>query len=114
MVIDELSSNEMIGRELGARLREVRIAFPLTQSQLASRAGVSRRTVANLEKGADVTTGSLISVLRALGLLSRMDLLVPEREPHPLELLNQAPRRQRVRASRGAEAASGWKWGDEQ
>ncbi|MEC4272553.1 helix-turn-helix domain-containing protein [Adlercreutzia sp. R25] len=114
MTIDDFASNEAVAKELGDRLRQARIGYPLTQAQLARRAGVSQRTVANLERGADVTTGSLVSVLRALGLLSRMEMLVPAQEPGPLELLSEEPRRQRVRASRKTGTGTAWKWGDEQ
>ncbi|NBJ66950.1 transcriptional regulator [Enterorhabdus caecimuris] len=114
MVIDDFISNQTVGVELGRRLRASRIAYPLTQAQLAERAGVSQRTVANLEKGADVTVASLVSVLRALGLLSRMDLLVPAPETRPSDLLHERAPRQRVRPSRKVISGGDWKWGDEQ
>lgn len=114
MMIDDFASNEAVAKELGDRLRQARIDYPLTQAQLARRAGVSQRTVVNLERGAEVTTGSLVSVLRALGLLSRMELLVPAREPGPLELLSETSRRQRARAPRKTDMETSWKWGDEQ
>lgn len=114
MVITELSSNAETGAELGRRLRDCRIAYPLTQAQLAKRAGVSLRTIANLEKGADVTTGSLVSVLRALGLLSRMDMLVPQTEVRPSEQLAGKPKRRRVRTASKKDEPTTWKWGDEQ
>lgn len=114
MVIDDFISNQTVGVELGRRLRASRIAYPLTQAQLAERAGVSQRTVANLEKGADVTVASLVSVLRALGLLSRMELLVPAPETRPSDLLHERAPRQRVRPSRKVISGGDWKWGDEQ
>lgn len=114
MVIDDFISNQAVGGELGRRLRASRIAYPLTQAQLAERAGVSQRTVANLEKGSDVTVTSLVSVLRALGLLSRMDLLVPVPETRPSDLLHEHAPRQRVRPSRKVISGGDWKWGDEQ
>lgn len=113
MAIDDLSSNEAVCAELGRRLRSSRVAFPLTQAQLAERAGVSPRTIANLEQGGDVTVGSLVRVLRALGLLSRMDALVPKDEPRPTELAANKPKRQRVRPPKNPTTNT-WKWGDEQ
>lgn len=114
MRIDDLASNEAVAAEIGRRIQSARIAYPLTQAQLAERSGVSQRTVANLERGSDVTMGSLVSVLRALGLLSRMDVLVPGEEVRPADLLAGRPRRQRVRPSIKAAPSSSWKWGDEQ
>lgn len=114
MVIDDLSSNEVVLEELGRRVKRARIAFPLTQSQLAARSGVSPRTISNLESGADVTLTSLIGILRALGLLSRADLLVPDEKTRPADLLAGKPERQRVRPSTKIETSRSWKWGDEQ
>ncbi len=114
MDIDDYLSNEAVGAELGRRIKDARIAFPLTQLELARRAGVSQRTIANLEKGAEVTMGSLVSVLRALGLLSRMDLLVPKAEVRPTKLVDQVPKRQRATSPKyRKKPATSWKWGDE-
>jgi transcriptional regulator with XRE-family HTH domain len=45
----------------------------LTQSQLANRAGVGRRTIVRLESGdSTVTVENLLRVLRALGLLDAL------------------------------------------
>lgn len=114
MHIDDLTSNEAVAAEIGRRIQSARISYPLTQAQLAERSGVSQRTVANLERGSDVTMGSLVSILRALGLLSRMDMLVPDEEVRPAELLAGTPRRQRVRTSSKTTPSRSWKWGDEQ
>ena len=78
MKITILSSNEQVLAELGARIRAARIDTPLTQAELAERAGLSPYTVANLERGHDVNLGSLLSVLRALDMLENADALVPE------------------------------------
>ena len=115
MIIDDLTSNEGAMTELGLRIKDARIAFPLTQHELAQRAGVATKTVANLERGADVTTGSLISILRALGLLSRMELLVPSHEVRPSKIAAKKPKRQRaVSAKHRSKPSGAWKWGDEQ
>ncbi len=54
---------------LGAALREVRTAHGWTQAELAERAGVSRRLVIELERGARPRTElvRVFAVLRALG-----------------------------------------------
>ena len=113
MLIDDLASNDAIAIELGARLRDARIDLLLTQDDLAKRAGVSKRTIANAERGTDLTRGSLMSILRALGLLSRMELLVSAREARPSDLAKQARPRQRVRTPKAAKRDSTWEWGDE-
>lgn len=114
MQITDFCSNEAVLKELGARIRLARIDYPLSQEELAKRAGISKRTVMNMERGADVTLGSLISVLRALNLLSRIDMLVDSDQLRPSELLAQRMQPKRVRASKKASETTPWKWGDEQ
>ncbi|MCQ3807293.1 MAG: helix-turn-helix domain-containing protein [Acidimicrobiaceae bacterium] len=53
---------------LGDELRRLRMDAALTQSELASKAGVSRRWVGNAEKGhVGGEIGKLMMVVRALG-----------------------------------------------
>src|SRR3546814_3845382 len=61
------TANE-ISRELGARLKIVRIAHGLTQPELAKKAGVSLSTVRNLARTGDCSLGTLIKVAQAMGL----------------------------------------------
>ena len=114
MQITDFCSNEAVSKELGARIRRTRIDYPLSQEELANRAGISKRTVMNMERGADVTLGSLISVLRALNLLSRIDMLVDSDQLRPSELLVQHTQPKRIRAWKRPHSATSWKWGDEQ
>lgn len=113
MEITAFTSNDATLVEIGQRLKDARIGFSLTQAQLAERSGVSLRTIANLESGHDITFGNLISILRALGLLSRLELIAPRPEVRPSALAAQKPKRQRVRRT-DAQAPLSWKWGDEQ
>lgn len=54
--------------ELAARIRSQRIEREWSQFELAERAGVSRPTVARVERGDDVSTATLVKVAGALGL----------------------------------------------
>ncbi|MCD0172535.1 helix-turn-helix transcriptional regulator [Micrococcus luteus] len=54
-------------------VRDTRRLAGWSQAQLAERADVSRPTVARLEAGLDVSTGSLAKVLRALELQVRIE-----------------------------------------
>lgn len=115
MRITGLESNDAIAREIGARIKQVRIAYPLTQGELAERAGISLKTVSNLETGRDVRLGSLLSTMRALGMLANADVLVPERLPSPSDYIELGHDRQRATSPCNRHAPSGrWKWGDEQ
>ena len=76
----------------------------LTQAQLADRAGVSRSTVQNLERGdGGVSLENLLRVLRALGLMDRLaHALDPyESDVGRLRSDEQLPRRVRPRSLTG-------------
>lgn len=109
-------SDEVVLADLGRRLTRRRIALDLTQTELARQAGVGKRTLERIEAGESSQTTNLIRVLRALGLLPRLELLVPSEAPSPMAVLRQQGRvRKRVRRSRrsDAPAARPWTWGDE-
>lgn len=52
--------------ELGAQIREMRLARGWTVKELADWAGVTRKTIYDLEAGKDVMAKTLLSVLKAL------------------------------------------------
>src|SRR5690606_28813663 len=91
-------SDEAIQRALAERLSRQRISAALTQAQLARRAGVSPRTVVRMEAGQGGDLRNLIRVLRALGLVTGFNALVPALPPSPIEQLKlRGKQRQRVR-----------------
>ena len=101
-------------RELGQRLTRARLDRNLTQADLAREAGVSKRTVERLEAGESTQLGNLLRVLRALDLLGRLDALVPDSAPSPVEQLRLAGRtRERVRRATSRKGAKPWTWNDE-
>jgi len=69
--------NESILIELGNRLASERLRQGSTQAALASRSGVSKRTIERIESGHSAQFGSVISLLRALSLLDRLEQLTP-------------------------------------
>jgi transcriptional regulator with XRE-family HTH domain len=94
-------SDEAVLVELGERARQMRLNRDESQSELAARAGVSVETIRKLEDGRNVSMTTLIKVLRALGILDRLDQVVPEVGPSPIQLLEmQGRRRQRASGSR--------------
>lgn len=54
-------------RDIGVSIREARKASGWTQHELAREADVSRPTIARVETGGNVSTGSLRKILNALG-----------------------------------------------
>ncbi len=85
--------------DIGRRLRGYRLQQNVSQADVARRAGVSLRTVQNLESGADSQFSTVVRVLRALGRLDAVDSLLPTPSVSPMRLLEtQGRARQRARA----------------
>jgi transcriptional regulator with XRE-family HTH domain len=117
MKITKLAADEVVLSQLGERLARIRLDRNLTQAELATQAGVSKRTVERLEAGTVGTQLSgFIRVCRALGVIERFDLLVPEPVPSPVEQLKMAGRtRQRASTAKPAKpSVRKWQWGDKQ
>lgn len=114
MKIQMHTNDESVLRELGARMCRVRLEHNLTQAALAVQAGVSSRTVERLESGeVAIQLSGFIRVCRALGLLDRFDVLVPEPTVSPIAKL-KLQGRERKRASRSktpAVKSKKWEWG---
>jgi len=116
MKITKQATDDVVLAELGGRLARIRLERNLTQGQLAAQAGVSKRTVERLEAGAVATQLSgFIRVCRVLGVLERLNALVPEPVPSPIAQLKLRGRqRQRASATKAAEASGKtWQWGAE-
>jgi len=114
MKITTQLSDQAILQELGGRLAGARIERDLTQAALAERAGVAKRTVERLESGEVATQLSgFLRVCRALGLLDRLDVLLPESTPGPMaQLKRQGRRRRRATGRKKAQADTKWSWGE--
>lgn len=82
--------------ELGERLKTLRIHRNLDQVTLSARAGISVRTLRNLESGSGSSLRTLIEVVRALGRESWLDLIAPVPSINPLMLTRTAAPRQRA------------------
>jgi transcriptional regulator with XRE-family HTH domain len=116
MKISGVNADDAILAELGQRLTRTRLERNTTQNQLATEAGVSKSTVERIESGAETRLSSFIRILRVLGLVDRLDQLVPEPLPSPIERLKlQGKRRRRAATVAKVDDASSttWTWGDE-
>lgn len=109
------SSDERILAELGGRIERARLDANLTQAALAREAGISKRTLERLEAGQSTQLTNLLRVLRALGLLERIDALVPEAVPSPVQQLELEGRtRERASPQRARRpSAKPWTWADD-
>ncbi|MCX5755065.1 MAG: helix-turn-helix transcriptional regulator [Gemmatimonadetes bacterium] len=89
-----------IMRELGARIRALRIARNITAHDIAARAGLSATTVINAEAGRNPRLETVVKLLRELGRLDALDAFIPAPTMAPLDLLKRRGRpRQRASGS---------------
>ncbi len=94
----ENMSPAAIAEELGYRLKQARLNADLTQTEVASRSGLHRRTILNAEKG-KVQLENLIAILISLNTADQLNLLLPVQEISPLQLAKLKGKK-RQRASR--------------
>ena len=79
-------SDPAIIKQLGDRIKELRIRRGMRQEDLADKSGISLSTITKIEKGLPVSILLFISVLRTLGLLENLDLLIPEIGISPIQM----------------------------
>src|SRR5690606_4893349 len=94
---------DQLQQQLGEAVRRLRLERDIDQVTLAEMAGVSRRTVINLEQGRGATTATLVSIVDALGAADWIDALPPPATVSPMALLRlqqEQDRSQPRRASR--------------
>lgn len=114
MKFTNLLTDDAITSEMGDRLAHLRLRRNQSQGQLAKEAGISKRTLERIEAGQSVQLRSLVRVLRALDLLSRLEAILPYPEPSPRELVElRGKERLRASGSSTEEATLGtdWTWG---
>lgn len=91
--------------ELGERLKTLRIHRNLDQATLSARAGISVRTLRNLESGSGSSLRTLIQVVRALGREQWLETIAPVPTINPLMLTRTASPRQRASKPRVRKSA---------
>jgi transcriptional regulator with XRE-family HTH domain len=114
MKITKQTTDAVVLAEMGRRLARVRLERNLTQIQLAEEAGVSKSTVQRLELGGvSPQLSGFIRVCRVLDLIERLDLLVPEPVPSPVEQLKLGGKNRRRASKARKPSTKKWQWGDE-
>lgn len=109
-----LASSEQIEVALCKRVEKIRLLRNITRSELASRAGVSLKTLSRLEKGEGTTLDTFIRVMSALGIQSNLATLLPDPSIRPMERIRHSGmERQRARPEKKRGSDSTWTWGDE-
>lgn len=106
-------NNEIIMKELGKRIQDIRISMNLTQSDMAEQSGVALRTVSRMENGESVKVESVLNVLRILKVLPNLDLLLQDQVLIPTEIVDCGKKRRRVSSKKKTMENKAWIWGDE-
>ncbi len=90
---------------LGEQMRRLRLTRNLDQRTTAEKAGVSEKSLRNLEAGRGSTVETLLRTLKALDSLDLLQSIAPEPTVNPLELLRGTKLRQRASQPRSTGKA---------
>jgi len=115
MKIEPRMTDEALLKLIGERLAQLRLSKNLTQEQLAEQAVLGMRTVQRLELVVAATQLSgFIRVCRALGLIERFEVLIPEAAASPIARLKLHSRQRQRASGRKSEGAKPkkWTWGE--
>ncbi len=85
---------------LGRRFKDYRIGCDMTQMEVSQQSGISVITIRKFENGNlyNITLGTFIELLRAIGFMQGLDDVLPELPVSPYELEKiQQGKRKRVR-----------------
>jgi len=95
-----IASDSTILKELGERLRKLRLRKNITQEALAERTLLSVGTIKSLEAGKGKLS-TLVAVLRELGALDQLDQFIPPVTISPIKMAEASIKssRSRVRAT---------------
>ncbi|MFH4965604.1 helix-turn-helix transcriptional regulator [Gaetbulibacter sp. M235] len=92
-----MSDNAIIS-SIGAYIKHERLKQNKTQAKIAEDAGINRWTLSQIENGEAISLTSLIQILRALNLLTILDIFKIETQLSPIQLA-KLEKQKRQRAS---------------
>jgi transcriptional regulator with XRE-family HTH domain len=95
------STSAELERDLGARVRELRVRRGLTQAELARLANIDRTTVVRVEQGEGGTITTLVRIARALGRNDWLNGFAPPRAGVSPMLLREQRLAEAARRNRG-------------
>ncbi len=88
MIITETTANRNILELLAKRVKDYRLAARMSQRELSEKSGVGYTTISHFEQGkhTNISLSNFISLLRCIGMESRMIELLPELPMPPMAL----------------------------
>ena len=97
-----VQTNDAIMRQIGSKLKELRIEKNMKQAELADASGVSVFTISSVENGKTTSLLTIVQLLRALGHLDYLDSFFQEETISPIayaKLLKNNKKKVRVKSS---------------
>lgn len=95
-------TNDAILRQIGSKLKDLRIEKNMKQKELADAAGVSVFTISSIENGKTTSLLTVIQLLRALEHLDYLDSFFQEESISPVayaKLMKNNKKKERVKSS---------------
>ena len=94
--LNSYSDKELI-RKWGEKLKRLRVDADFSQTELAVKTGMSRSSIAEIEKGRNFSIGSLISISRALNQLDKFENFLKEEEYEltPMEIYEREKKKRK-------------------
>lgn len=109
-----IASSNQIEVALCKQLKNLRLSRNMTQEKLAEETGLSTRTIYTLENGFGVSLDTFIRVLIALNIQHNLEVLLPDPEIKPVEIVKRKRREiKRASTARTEQNDTIWVWGDE-
>jgi len=106
-------TNNAIMRQIGSKLKELRIEKNMKQKELSDASGVSAFTISAVENGKVTSILTIIQLLRALEHLDYLDSFFQEQPISPIaysKLLQNNKKRERVKTSTKETTNNGSEW----
>jgi putative transcriptional regulator len=107
----KMAAVDQLVSDLGQRIARIRLAHNISQEDLATRSGITRRTLSRLETGHGASLETWVRVLRGLGLEDHLQACLPDPGMQPVarQASGTGEERKRARAGKVAEQAP-WFW----
>jgi len=111
MIIENTSGINESLEEIGMRIKDLRIAACYTQSDLAKKSGISVSSIRRLEAGQSVQFDNVLSVMKALNILSKVEIAIPVQKISPMQQIKGVKKKKAYRKPR-KQSESTWEWGE--
>ena len=112
MKLGRESVSNLLMKEIGERIAQRRLRERCTQEEFAAKSGISRSALQRLEhgdEGARLTT--FLAALRSLGRLESLEVVLPEEEASPFEVIENGGEQVKMKRARKAKpSAASWRW----